>query len=737
MKIISNKSLIILLLLLFLFTATPTPAQSQNQLKTNPPSKIYGQFLVKLKQSDKIYKINLPETQTENFIAANQNNNLIEYIEPNYTYTASLIPNDHYFIYQNYLAEIKAPEAWDITTGNSYITIAILDTGVDINNPDLAPNIWTNIDDIPGNKMDDDNNGFIDDYNGWDFVINSSDPGPKFGTDYSFLGMNHGTIIAGVASAKGNNNQGITGVNWNARIMPLRVLAGNGTGSTLDVARAVNYAVDNGADIINLSFVGDGESTTLRQAIGRAYQAGVLVVAAAGNETEQGINMDNQPKYPVCHDGPNNENWVIGVASVDANDKLASFSNYGRCIDLVAPGTDIYSTLFKYPLNQQYQLNYGGFWEGTSVSAPQVAAAAALIKSLKPKITLAEIQNTLLNSAVNIDRKNSLYRNQLGRGKLNIHQALLLTENNAIIAEANTERIITSPGLSGGPHIRSFSSTGIYSQFFGFDSSKRFGANASSYDIDQDGLEEIIVSAGTGEQPWVKIFDIKGKLKTEFLAYDQNFTGGVSTAVGDVDNDKQLEIVTMPSTNSQVIVKIFDLNGNLKKQFNAFNSFYNNGGNLAVADINNDNFSEIIIGSGPNTTPIVKIFNSNAQRTSQFIPYQYSQLNGVTVAVGDVDGNGIKEIITGTMSGAKPEVKIFDTNGRLINSFFAYNQGFLGGVNVASGDIDGNGKDEIITGAGPGGGPQVRVFTSIGKVLTQFFAYAENFTGGVKVSSGK
>jgi len=175
----------------------------------------------------------------------------------------------------------------------------------------------------------------------------------------------------------------------------------------------------------------------------------------------------------------------------------------------------------------------------------------------------------------------------------------------------------------------------------------------------------------------------------------------------------------------------------LEKEFYAFNKFFTKGLNIAVADINNDKFDEIIITPSHGTSPIIKFFNYAGLIIGQFMANDANFFNGVNIAVGDINGDNQLEIITGNRAGASPEVKIFNVSGVILRRFLAYHENFIGGVNVAAGDINGNGIDDIVTGAGPGGGPHVRIFTADGQVITQFFAYDQKFRGGVAVSVEK
>lgn len=341
----------------------------------------------------------------------------------------ALEPNDFFYSEQWYLPHIQAPAGWERTTGAKETVVAVIDSGVQIKHPDLQANIWTNQDEVAANGLDDDKNGYIDDVNGWDFINQAPDPSPKLESlDDVFerpAGTHHGTIISGIIAAAGNNRQGVAGVAWQTKIMPLRVLNSSGNGTTTDVVTAIDYAIKNGAHIINMSFVGLEPDPDLAAAIERAFQAGVVVVAAAGNDLEehgQGVNLDQTMMYPVCHDGTNN--MVLGVAGADENDKKADFSNFGRnCVDLTAPGTKFFSTLVYAPLFL-LDKHYGGYISGTSMSSAVVSGAAALAKSLLPALKGPEIRDLILENTTSIDSFNPTYQGKLGRGRLDLSKLL-------------------------------------------------------------------------------------------------------------------------------------------------------------------------------------------------------------------------------------------------------------------------------------------------------------------------
>lgn len=366
---------------------------------------------------------------------------------------AELVPNDPDYGKQWYLDQLNMPQVWSQQTGNQDVVIAIIDSGVDIAHPDLRDNIWFNGDEIYGDGLDNDKNGYIDDVYGWDFIDNNNQPVPKYGklcvkkSTCVAEAVLHGTFVAGVTAAIGNNSQGVAGMNWKAKIMPLRVLDSNGSGSTDQVLQAVNYAVDNGADVINLSFVGDIYNKLLEASLIRAYEKGVVVVVAGGNEDFWGevINLDVTKMYPVCHQGKNGENILIGVAASDKNNKLADFSNYGSdCIDVLAPGDDFWGVMLHDDQMEEFVDYYGGGFSGTSIAAPVVSGLAALIKSADPLLTNKDIIDLILENADNIDDLNPDYAGKLGHGLINpvkTFQALWLKSNQLKLLKGSTSAI--------------------------------------------------------------------------------------------------------------------------------------------------------------------------------------------------------------------------------------------------------------------------------------------------------
>ncbi|MGD9630314.1 MAG: S8 family serine peptidase [Pyrinomonadaceae bacterium] len=297
-------------------------------------------------------------------------------------------------------AHIDALRAWAKTQGSSDVVVAVLDTGVDYTHRDLVGNMWIRPESVP--QYSDDELGSFDDLRGFDANTNAADPMDDNG---------HGTHVAGIIGAEGDNGEGIAGINWNVSIMPLKFLGRGGFGSTKNAIEAINYAIDrkkNGVNIrvINASWGSTQRSKALEDVIRAAGDAGILFVAAAGNSS---TDNDKRGHYPSNYDLPN----VISVAALDRNDLLATFSNFGaKTVHVAAPGREILSTW----LNDEYREA-----SGTSMAAPQVAGIAALIVANDPKISMAKLRERILKSVDPID---TLLGKTLVGGRLNAAKAL-------------------------------------------------------------------------------------------------------------------------------------------------------------------------------------------------------------------------------------------------------------------------------------------------------------------------
>jgi thermitase len=337
---------------------------------------------------------------------------LVEYAEPNYAVRIAdafavepchrlraldVEPNDPYFPSQWNLPAIEAPAAWDITTGSDTVVVAFVDSGIDLTHPELKDKIWTNPDEIAGNGFDDDGNGKVDDVHGWDFVNWHGEPQDDYG---------HGTFVASIALAETNNGLGMAGVSWGAEIMPIKVYDEWGVSYHWHTAGGIEYAVDKGAKIINLSWtlMPGIDPQPVQTAINYAHSKGALVVAAAGD------SFDGSYKYPAALD------HVVSVAATNPDDEHPEFSTHNDKVDVVAPGTDILGVYLG-----------GGYARLTSTHAatPNVSGLAALIWSVNPTLTPDEVEDIIESTAVDLGEPGR--DEYFGYGRIDASAAVMAT----------------------------------------------------------------------------------------------------------------------------------------------------------------------------------------------------------------------------------------------------------------------------------------------------------------------
>jgi thermitase len=306
-------------------------------------------------------------------------------------------------------ADIAAGQAWNLTTGSKQVKIAVIDTGIDYNHPDLVDNIWTNEAEKNGRPgVDDDGNGYIDDIHGYDFANDDGDP---------MDGHSHGTHCAGTIGAVHNNGIGVAGVMADVSIVGLKFLTDSGSGASANAIKAIDYATKLGVDIMSNSWGGGGRSQALEDAIQRASDAGIIFTAAAGNS---GTNNDTSPHYPSNYEVDN----VISVAAHTAQDDLASFSCYGkRTVHIAAPGHNILSTVKK-----------GGYsvFSGTSMATPHVSGALGLLIAHVGNLSVTEVRERLMATSVPV---NSYRRKIIKGGRLDAYN--LLTDTRPARSEPN------------------------------------------------------------------------------------------------------------------------------------------------------------------------------------------------------------------------------------------------------------------------------------------------------------
>jgi subtilisin family serine protease len=355
----------------------------------------------------------------------------------NYLMTTQVVPNDSLFgstwgmnNTTSQLNDIDAPQAWDIYTGDPNYRVAVIDTGIDFNHPDLQGNIWVNPGEIANDGIDNDGNGYIDDVRGWNFVTNTNNPQD---------GNGHGTHVSGTIAAKGNNGIGVAGVAWNAKIVPLKFLSDTGSGTTANAIKAIDYCTANGIKLSNNSWGGGLFDSLLLQAITNAGAADHLFIGAAGNSA---LNIDVSLSYPASYNLSN----MVNVASTTNTGALSTFSNFGvATVQVAAPGSSIFST-WPVALTVLGQPNGYNSISGTSMAAPHVTGLAALLRGKMPSWTATQVRSAILGSTKPL----TALAGKVGReGIISAYNALLGTNVEAIPPTVNAVRTPATANAAG------------------------------------------------------------------------------------------------------------------------------------------------------------------------------------------------------------------------------------------------------------------------------------------------
>jgi len=415
-------------------------------------------------------------------------------------------------------ADIDILAAWSVTTGSPGVTIAVLDTGVAFSHPDLSSSVWLNSGEVPGNNADDDGNGYVDDIRGWDAVDNDADPSDTHG---------HGTFVSTTAVAP-RNGVGMAGVAPDSVVMPIRVCGSEGCPHSA-ILTGLEYAIDNGADVINLSFGGYGKSTAMEKAVRDAVAAGIVVVAAAGNH---GLDTDTYPFYPASY----NIDGLISVGASDHNDALASFSNYGaKSVDLVAPGQSVIGGTLS---------NSWGTGSGTSFAAPKVAGVVALIKAAKPTFDPVQVANLLSGS---VDVLSNLSGKVASGGRLNAGSAvakptnLIIEPGKQIALDDNNDEMFfyRNDGLFRFYDVRADGS--MPKPLLGGSDYTKGWSSITSVDLEGDGQDEMFFYRDDG---LFRYYNVRadGSLPQPLSAGDGYTKGWSSITAVDLDGDGQDEM---------------------------------------------------------------------------------------------------------------------------------------------------------------------------------------------------
>jgi subtilisin family serine protease len=622
------------------------------------------------------------------------------YVEPNFKTRlfAPVTPNDFEFdsLYAlhntgtgNGVAgdDIKAPEAWSISTGSPNITVAVIDTGIDFFHEDLRANLWTNPREIPGNGIDDDGNGFIDDVHGYDFVSDDADP---------FDDHFHGTHVSGTIGALGNNGIGVVGVCWQVRLMAVKAFNEQGNGDVASAVGAIHYAVANGARVINASWGLEDHSRALADAVAEAQAAGVIFVAAAGN------SHTATAFFPAGYPG------VIAVASVNNRDERSNFSNFGAHIALSAPGEQILSTV---PDSKYDSIS------GTSMSAPHVSGAAALILSRHAEFTASQVATILKNTTDFV--KSESY---IGSGRLNIFKALQIDvplPDAALSAPSLMKGRVTFQGTASGPRFQKYTlSYGIGAQptdwtelltasvavnngvlFANFDSST---LNDGTYTFRVEVFNDNGQSARAVVTSQVRNVELSFPLNSDIVRHGSalNLRGTVfgqgrhfslEWSSGLTPTTWSTKGFAIPST-SEVLdgtLGVFDTTSVAPNEFYSFRlSATNSTGEVQQF-----------------TSDYVWLDNRLRPGFPIYLPFQgeYSTEDWRQAKVADLDGDGHKEIIIvdpGNSEGKVARLLVYHDDGTLAWSRDLNSEEPYSDVPTIA-DVDGDGKLDILVDIGP------------------------------------
>jgi subtilisin family serine protease len=402
---------------------------------------------------------------------------------------AQVVPNDPQVSQQWALDQangvnIDATSAWGITTGSVSTIVAVIDTGIDLNNPDFAGKVWTN-----PNTAADAASGYVNDIHGWNFVSNNNNVQDDNG---------HGSHVSGILGALGNNSYGVAGVDWNVQIMPLKFLDANGNGTTDNAVTAIYFAVGHGAKVINASWGGQGISQPLEAAIQYADQHGVTFVTAAGND---GTDNDLSPSYPASYALPNE----LSVAAIDESGNLASYSNYGAgTVNLAAPGSDIVSDV-------PTSIDPSGLatYSGTSMSTAYVSGVAALLYGLDPNLTAEQVVQRIDSTTKQLP---SLAGKTISGGIVDAYNAITGTTTGPAAGPVAAGTPVLVPGASTAAQVRS--SILASDEFF-------VGHGASPQGFITGLYEDLLgrVPDAAGLDFWVNVYD-SGTTSRYQIAYD-------------------------------------------------------------------------------------------------------------------------------------------------------------------------------------------------------------------------
>jgi len=617
-------------------------------------------------------------------------------------------------------------DAWSKAQGSRDIIVAVVDGGFDTFHTDLRRNVWINEDEVPSNGIDDDRNGYIDDRYGWNFVASdtdgdgkisaleekgNNDPRPSAANlnEFDLLEgtIHHGTVVAGLIGAVGNNNLDGVGVNWNVRLMNIKVIEENGSGNVRIIADGVRYAVDNGADIINISLVTGIPDHFLNEAIDYAYDRGVLVVAAAGNSR---INMNNNRQYPVCLDADDGVQKVIGVSAITPSRRLTHFSNTGSdCIDITAPGLSVRSTM-RYSPRDGLDDRYGGAWSGTSFAAPLVSGAAALVKSIQTTWGPAELFDALIKTVHHTPGQDeSVYANIFGAGLLQVDKAVDYALGGSPVSASTIASRVTAISLNDG-------SRALREQV---DAGAAETQELEKLNALSDG-DRVAAFYDGGALKYAVVNEIRGVSQLQIVDEDNDIvrewslgsSGAFDVTAADIMGDATEEVIVSPLFGDDQLYRVYSLSGVLlaEKSINALHS------GVSITSFEG-NKKEVVVFYRVDDEVLIETYTADGIRSNEIAVGAIKTTGDVTV--GDIDADGVEEYIIAAGAGEDPFLVYYETDGRLKRKFWAYPGSYREGLRLMATDFDKDGRDDIVTWSSRGSVP-VRVWNYRSKKLDEW-----------------
>ncbi|MBT6334897.1 MAG: S8 family serine peptidase, partial [Candidatus Magasanikbacteria bacterium] len=576
---------------------------------------------------------------------------------------------------QDYLKQIGSESAWDIAKGKG-VTVAVLDSGVDIDHPDLKPNVWVNPGEIADNGKDDDNNGFIDDVHGWNFLTNThdlevvSDKNIRVGKPRDVF--HHATAVAGIIGGVIDNSIAGAGISQSS-LMNLVVIGKSGTGSSQPVADAIRYAVDNGAHVINMSLVTPERSESLIDALEYAHLQGVVVVAAAGNSS---LHLEKSPRFPICADADIDGEWVIGVSAVNQTRHNASFSNVGAsCVDITAPGVDISSDL------ADSSSLFGDGFNGTSFATPFVSATAALILSIHPELTPDQVADILFSTVHKTPPEDpDVYEDLFGAGLLQIDNAVRFAEQNMFTSqydvlfgfEPDTGTVSTRD-----THTRKITRE-VREELIDVDALTMFVKRSKRYAVSVDYKNDAVT---------VRVYDNTWR---EEHAWVVPSSGKEDIYVADVTGDKGFEIILSPTYATKTAFRVFSLSGESVETYRIDTPHKG----ASVSSVRYGSLDRHELLASFLTDDGVQLYHFNRRlKIRRRIPLPFNKR--AVVGAGDFDGDGEIEYLGAGGVGESAYVMLFEKNRNEIHRFYVASNNYKGGLSVFVTDHDRDGISEI------------------------------------------